>query len=90
MIEFHKYLGKDVVLITNSFNSYEEISGIRIQDSKAFRFKDRWVLTRTLTLTDLKDEDYLQWLDSMWGHDEENIKLFLRHKRGIHETEEKH
>jgi hypothetical protein len=81
MIAFDKYLGKDVVLITNSFDSIEEISGIRIDDSKLFKYKDRWVLVRTLTEEDLRDEDYLPWLSSLWGHNESNLKSFLRHKR---------
>lgn len=91
MINFADYLGKEVVLVTNSFDSVEEISGIRIEEATLFRYKDKWVWARALTLHDLKDDDYLHWLDSMWGHDENHLKSFLRHKKEYqHHEAEKH
>lgn len=91
MIAFDKYLGQDIVLITNSVDSLEDISGIRINESKLFKYKDKWVWARALTLHDLKDDDYLHWLDSMWGHDETHLKSFLRHKKEYqHHEAEKH
>jgi hypothetical protein len=91
MIDFSTYIGQEVVLITNSFDSFDEISGIRINDSKLFKYKDKWVWARSLTLQDLKDDDYLQWLDNIWRHDENHLRSFLRHKKEYqHHEAEKH
>lgn len=81
MINFNQYINKPVVLITNDFDSYEDISGIRICNSTVFRFQGKWVLTRLLTSEDLKDEDYCAHLDSIWHHNEEKLKTFLKHKK---------
>lgn len=80
MIPYDKYIGEYVVLITNAFATPEDISGIRNSNSRIFRFKGKYVLARPLTLEDLKDEDFIDWLNSMWGHKELNIKSFLRSK----------
>lgn len=81
MIDFCKYVHKHVVLFTNSFGSVEELSGIRTGTSTIFRFKKKWVAARPLTPEDLKDEDFVHWLDSMWSHDEAKLKAFLKHKK---------
>lgn len=81
MIPFDKYLDKYAVLATNYFNNFEDLYGIRIHDSQVFKFKGKYVIARPLTKEDLKDEDFLHWLDSVWKHDETNLKLFLKHKR---------
>lgn len=80
MIPYDKYIGEFVVLITNAFTNPEDISGIRKSNSRVFKFKGKYVLARPLTIEDLKDEDFVDWLNSMWGHKETNIKTFIKNR----------
>jgi len=81
MIPFNDYLGQHIVLASKYFSSPEELSGIRTDESRIFQFRKQFVLTRALRPNDLKDEDFVPWLESMWGHRELNLKNFLRHRR---------
>ena len=83
MISFSTYIGEHIVLSTKFFSSPEELSGIRTNDSKVFKYRNQFVIVRALNEDDLKDEDFVPWLDSMWVHNETNIKLFLRHRKEI-------
>lgn len=83
MIPFEDYVGEYVVLVTKSVGTLEEISGIRTNLSKAFRFKKKWVLARPLLKDDLRDEDFLCWLDSVWGRKELNLKSFIKHRKEV-------
>jgi len=87
MISFDNYVGEYVVLITNSFDSLDDISGIRINNSRVFKYKNQWVIARQLTLEDIKDIDFLMYLSSIWQHDELKLKSFIRHKV-VNEEEE--
>lgn len=86
MINFEPYLGKAVVLITKEVDSPDDISGIRIDTSTVFKFKNKWVLARPLTAEDLQDEDFIGHLNSIWKHDEDLLKSFLRHKKEYGKT----
>lgn len=81
MIDFTKYVGEYVVLMTNDVDSPEELPGIRNKQEKVFKFKGHYVLVRPVTKEDVMDEDFAQWLTSIWKHDEANVKSFLRNKR---------
>ena len=75
--------------MTNNFSSPEQLPGIRDEQVKAFKFKGFYVLVRPVTKEDLKDEDFVQWLNSIWKHDEKNIKSFLKYKREYEEKNKK-
>jgi hypothetical protein len=47
---------------------------------KIFRYKQKYVLARTLTIEDLKDEDYVDCLHNMWKSKTE-LDKFLRYSR---------
>ena len=81
MIPFTNYIGEHIVIASKYFSSPNELSGIRSYDSKIFKFRNQYVLTRALTDSDLKDEDFVPWLESMWAYKETNLKLFLRHRK---------
>ena len=81
MIDFTKYIGKYIVLMTNDFLTQEELPGIRDEQSKVFKYGGAFVMVRPLTLEDLKDEDFVLWLHSMWKHDEVNIINFVKNGR---------
>jgi len=85
MIDFSPYLEDYVVLMTNDFTSPEQLPGIRDKHVKVFKFKGLYVLARPVTKEDLKDEDFVQWLNSVWKHDENNLKSFLKHKKEYEE-----
>lgn len=89
MIDFMKYIGSYVVLMTNDVDSPEELPGIRNKQEKVFKFKGHYVLARPITLEDIKDEDFQLWLNSIWKHDESNVKSFLKYKREFHEASTK-
>lgn len=78
MIDFTKYIGKYIVLMTNDFLTQEELPGIRDELSKVFKYGGAFVLVRPLTVEDLKDEDFILWLHSMWKHAEVNIINFVK------------
>lgn len=83
MIPFEKYVGEYAVLITNSVSDKDEISGIRTNQSKLFQFKKKWVVARPLTKEDLRDYSFICWLDSVWDHEEINLKSFIKHKKEV-------
>jgi len=91
MIDFSKYLGKPIVLSTKYFDSEEDVSGIRSKSSTliVLKFKGRFVAARPLTKDDLKDEDFLQWMQSMWNSDTTKILTFIKWSKPIHATQEK-
>jgi len=81
MIDFKKYVGKPVILVTNFTDDISKIYGIRTERLHLCSFKNQWAIVRDLTEKDLKDEDFVDWLNNMWP-DEKKLKLFLRyHKR---------
>jgi hypothetical protein len=68
MIDFSQYVGKPIVLVTNYTNSAEELFG-NIDESvgvNLFIMDKRYVCVRNLMAEDLKDEDYIPWLNTMW------------------------
>lgn len=83
MIPFEQYIGEYVVLVTKSVADPDEISGIRTNLSKLFRFKKKWVVARQLLRDDVRDEDFLCWLDSVWGREELNLKSFIKHRKEV-------
>jgi|WetSurSiteA1Bulk_404760.scaffolds.fasta_scaffold61643_2 hypothetical protein len=89
MIDFTPYLGDYVVLMTNDFASPDQLPGIRDEQVKVFKFKGLYVLARPVTKDDLKDEDFVQWLNSIWKHDEKNVKTFLKYKQEYEEKTKK-
>jgi len=89
MIDFSPYIGKFVVLVTNDFATPDQLFGIRSEFAKIFRFKGQYVAARAVTKDDLKDEDFVQWLNSIWRHDELNIKVFLKYKKEYEEKTSK-
>jgi hypothetical protein len=88
MINFTLYIGEPVVLATNDTRTVEELSGIRVEYGDIFKYDGRYVIARPLTARDLKDPDYVDWLNSMWHHDEKNIRKFLQYKRKYEEKNE--
>ena len=81
MIQFEAYVGEYIILITNPVCTPEEIFGIRSETDKIFKFKGQYVLVRAINQEDLRDDDFVLWLDSMWGHNEINLKKFIRYRR---------
>ena len=68
MIDFSKYVNKPIVLVTNYTNSAEELLN-NVDESTGvdlFVINKRYVCVRKLTLEDLKDEDFVPWLNTMW------------------------
>lgn len=80
MIDFTPYIGEYLVLVTNDFEDPQELSGIRNDSSKVFKYKGLYTLVRPVTREDLKDEDFLQFLTSMWKDDLNGLKFFLKYK----------
>ena len=80
MIDFTPYIGEYLVLVTNDFEDPQELSGIRNDDSKVFKYKGLYTLVRPITRVDLKDEDFVQFLTSTWKDDLNNLKYFLKYK----------
>lgn len=78
MIDFSRYIGKHIVLVTNFNPEYEALSGIRISNAQLFKFKGKWVIARPLTKSDVDDEDFICFLESMWHHDEVQLKAFVK------------
>jgi hypothetical protein len=68
MIDFSKYVGKHVKIVTNFTDSPELLFGIRddILGIELFTINGRYVCASILTAEDLKDEDFVQWLNTMW------------------------
>jgi hypothetical protein len=85
MIDFTKYLGEYIVLITNFTKDVNRISGIRNSNLgiEIYSYKKQYICARQLTKNDLRDEDFVTWLNSMWA-DEHKLKLFINHKRQWH------
>jgi hypothetical protein len=81
MIDFTKYIGSYIVLMTNDFFTPEEVPGIRDGQAVVFRYGGVYTLVRPLIAEDLKDEDFIPWLHSMWKHDEKNIINFIRNAK---------
>ncbi len=81
MIDFTKYVGEYIVLVTNLTKDVNRISGIRSSNLgiELFSFKKQYVCARQLTKEDLKDEDFVSWLNSMWP-DERKLLNFKNHK----------
>lgn len=88
MIDFSKYIGKHIILVTNYFDSPDDLFGIRNELSgiELFTVNNKYVCVRILTLDDLKDEDYLQWLNTMWPTEQsltifrKNLKKWIKRK----------
>jgi hypothetical protein len=80
MIDFSKYINEWAVLITNFTCDPQDLYGISIIDAKVFKYHNKWVIVRKLTLEDVRNEDFVDWMNSMWNRDEAKLKLFLRYK----------
>ncbi|MFA6295440.1 MAG: hypothetical protein WC666_03375 [Candidatus Paceibacterota bacterium] len=82
MIDFHKYIGENIVLVTNFVKAPEKIIGIRnkLSSIDIFSYRKHYVCARPLRESDLKDEDFIQWLVAMWP-DEATLKLFKTNKK---------
>lgn len=74
--------------MTNNFLHPEELPGIRDEQAKVFKYGGTYVQVRPLTTEDLKDDDFIQWLQSMWKHDETSVKMFIKNKK-YHEIKTK-
>ena len=79
MIDFSKFIGKYVVLVTNYTGTPDELFGIRNDKSsiELFTIHDKYVCVRILDESDLKDDDFVQWLNTMWV-DEIQLITFLK------------
>jgi sulfur relay (sulfurtransferase) DsrF/TusC family protein len=79
MIDFNKFIGKNAVLVTNYTNTPDELFGIRNELStiELFTINNRYICVRTLNESDLKDDDFVQWLNTMWS-DETELITFLK------------
>ena len=79
MIDFNKFIGKYVILVTNYTDSPDELFGIRDELStiELFTIRNKYVCVRILNESDLKDEDFVQWLNTMWP-DEQQLILFIK------------
>jgi len=81
MIDFSKYLGESIVLVTNFVKSPDRIIGIRDNRSiDIFSYQKHYVCARPLREDDLKDEDFVQWLAAMWP-EEQALKSYKTNKR---------
>ena len=82
MIDFHKYIGEHIVLVTNFAKSLDRIIGIRTDLTKeqVFTYKKQFVRARMLRVDDLKDEDFVQWLNAMWPN-ETILKQYKTYKK---------
>jgi hypothetical protein len=78
-MNLQSYLGKPIILVTNFFDSPDGILGIRDDrlDIDVFSVNGRFVCLRLLNVSDLEDEDYVQWLHAMWPA-EEQLLIFLK------------
>jgi hypothetical protein len=81
MIDFSKYIDRYIVLMTNSFSHPEDLPGIRNKESRIFKYGGTYVMVRPFTKDDLKDDDFIQWMSSMWKHNEVNITNFLKNSK---------
>jgi sulfur relay (sulfurtransferase) DsrF/TusC family protein len=68
MIDFSRYIGKPIVLVTNYTNSAEELFGNMDETAgiELFVMEKRYICVRKLMPEDLKDEDFIPWLNTMW------------------------
>ena len=79
MIDFSKFIGKYVVLVTNYTGTPDELTGIRNDKSsiELFTINNKYICVRILDESDLKDDDFVQWLNTMWI-DESQLITFLK------------
>lgn len=77
-LELHNYIGKYIVLITNYTvkNTFKDIA----PELRIVKYKQKYVLARTLKEDDLKDEDFVDYLSNMWKTNSE-INNFLKNGR---------
>lgn len=82
MIDFNKYLGEHIVLITNFAKTPDKIIGIRneLSSIELFSYRKQYVVARPLRESDLKDEDFVLWMAAMWP-DEAQLKHFKTNKK---------
>jgi sulfur relay (sulfurtransferase) DsrF/TusC family protein len=82
MTDFSKYFDKYIVLVTNYTTSPQELKSLKSEqyDIKIVKYNDKYVCVRSLKEDDLRDEDYVIWLQTMWQI-EEDITLFLRNSK---------
>lgn len=84
MIDFQKYIGFPVVLVTNFTKDSNRISGIRDERLNLHKFKRQFVIARELTSKDLKDEDFVDYLNKMWP-EEKSLRSFLKYSKQINQ-----
>jgi hypothetical protein len=78
-IDFNNYIGKYIVLVTNYKTTLSKLP-VSIANMQVFRYKQKYVLARYLTIEDLKDEDFVDCLHNMWKSRIE-LDKFLRYSR---------
>jgi hypothetical protein len=88
MIDFNQYIGKPIVLVTNYHNTASDLySSIDVSAGiYLYNIDKRYVCTRALEAEDLKDEDYVQWLNTMWPTETTLITFLKKLSHGKKET----
>jgi hypothetical protein len=79
-MEFKKYLGKPLVLITNSTDSEKSLNDVQLPGitflvaSDTFKkvptLGKEYCVARNLTQEDIEDEDFFTYLKNMWADDQ--------------------
>jgi hypothetical protein len=80
MIDYTLYINKPIVLTSKYFSEITELPNLNLS---IYKFKNKYVCVKILTKSDAEDEDFVDWLNTIWKHTEKNIKQFLRHAKKI-------
>lgn len=81
MIDYALYINKPIILTSKYFSEITELPNL--ETLPIYKFKNKYVCVRTLTKSDVEDEDFVDWLNTIWKHDERHIKSFLRYAKKI-------
>jgi hypothetical protein len=93
-MNFDKYIGKYIVLVTNFVPLPDKIFGIRNSTLgiELFKYKGQFVCVRVLLADDLRDEDFVQWLAAMWPNEDklitflQTIKVYNEEQSSLHRS----
>jgi hypothetical protein len=78
-INFQDYIGEYIVLTTNFAPMLKKLPDT-LPGLKVICYKQKFVLAKALTVEDLSDEDFVDYLNKMWKT-AEDLKRFIRLSR---------